>query len=225
MDPEEKERAHPVELNYLFNNSNKNADVKENYPTVESKKSPNNAQEPNTNINTKKKYPVVTLKEFLTDSKARSGFISYAKLREKMSTDAVQMHLESVNIILRMPLTLEVIFSSRKIIALLILLNMERFMDHFLTNSITDEIFPVNLGQLSFSPNREDSDSFFEEQWTVPFQFDPERHTELPKGARLPFLSTPKRIARGGFGIIYKVKVVDGTIKYPPEVYLGTFST
>lgn len=151
----------------------------------------------------------MTLGAFLVETKTKYGFIPIYKLRELVTQTTVEHHLEWKGIKFSKLLNSTIIARSRKLIAILILLNLEIHIENVIGLGICDEIFPVKQGNISFLKDDDNKYHFYLAQWAVPLAFSPEHHMELPREASLPFLSKT-RINHGTFGIVYKVRVADG---------------
>jgi len=151
----------------------------------------------------------MTLGTLLVETKTKYGFVPIYKLRELVTQTAVENHLERKGVKLSTPLISTTITRSRKLIAILILLDLEIHIENVINLGNTDEIFPVKQGNISFLKDDHDKYNFCLMQWAVPPAFTSEQHMELPREAILPFLSKT-RINHGAFGIVYKVRVADG---------------
>lgn len=149
------------------------------------------------------------LRILLAQNKAKYGFISASKLREMITPASIQKHLEKKAITLSIPLDPKAVARSRKLIAVLVLLDLEKHIEDAIVQGFGDEIFPSKPDNISFLEDHEEKYQFCLEQWVIPPVFRPDQHIELPKEAILPFLDNT-RINHGAFGIVYKVKVADG---------------
>jgi hypothetical protein len=151
----------------------------------------------------------MALRDLLVETKTKYGFISICKIRDLITQTTVEHHLELKNIEHSNSLKSTIIARSRKLIGILILLDLEIHIEDILGMGICDEIFPVKQGNIFFLENDDDKYRFYLEQWAVPLAFSPEHHMNLPREAILPFLSKT-RVNHGTFGIVYKVRVADG---------------
>jgi hypothetical protein len=147
----------------------------------------------------------------LVQSKESYGFISISKLREWVTPAAVENQLAAKGISLSASLDSKLISRSRKLIAVLILLGLETYIEDVTLKGVDDEIFPASQDHITFLNSGEDKYRFCLEQWVIPSAFSPNQHMELRKEAILPFLNKT-RVSHGSFGIVYRVRIAEGHI-------------
>jgi hypothetical protein len=151
----------------------------------------------------------MALGALLAETKAKYGFISIGKLGGLVTQIAVEHHLGLKGIQLSRPLSPSAVERARKLIAILILLDLEILIENVIGLGICDTLFPANRANVAFLNDDADKYHFCLAQWVVPPVFDPEKLMELPKEAIFPFLSKT-RINHGSFGIVYKVRIANG---------------
>jgi hypothetical protein len=155
----------------------------------------------------------MTLGTLLSETKADRRFISISTLRDLVTLAAVESHLRVKSIELSTPLNSRIVAGARKLIAVLILLKLEAYIDDALKGGASDDIFPANENNIFFLVDGEDKYHFCHEQWVVPLALDSDSHMELPREAILPFVEKDF-VGHGAFGKVYKIKVAGGHLTH-----------
>lgn len=149
------------------------------------------------------------LREQLLQEISLHGFVSWSALSILVNKQSVSSCLHTRGITVPATIVQEIVTTSSKLFALLVLVEREHDILECLDKKIDDDVFPISSDHpLSLKLNG-NATSVLEVQWKVPPRFEKCRHLDLPVGFIPPFLEM-RETNRGSFGYIYKVRVGDG---------------
>ena len=154
----------------------------------------------------------MSLRERLSEEKEKAGFISVKVLEHLITPTSVQQLLglspEPTGGDFERALA-KSLPRARKLLAVLVLAELESYIPLIITQGITDDIFPIESLQTIPPLDSKEEAMLFKEQWSIPPVLQSEKHLQLPEGALLPFLQK-KLVDSGSFGIVYRVKLAKG---------------
>ena len=142
-------------------------------------------------------------------------FISVARLEELINQRAVSGILGEET---SPEVSESIVSSSRKLFAILVLLDSEREILRFHEKNADDNEFPLSDDEelcCETAAHTRLHSEIMHKQWVVPPVFRKSQHLELPASYIPPFLEIDE-IDGGSFGIVYKVTVAKGHLPERP---------
>jgi hypothetical protein len=147
-------------------------------------------------------------------------FISLASLQKLVTPQAVQARLNTRGITAPPEMIHTIVCTARKLFAILVLTEQEHHILYLLQNDFNDDRFPISKDEVPDFENPRQREEFYLVQWKLSLVLKKEKHLELPGNVPLPFASE-KPAAFGAFGVVSKVKVLQG---YLPEYKSVSFN-
>ena len=155
----------------------------------------------------------MSLRDKLLQQKEEIGFISVKALEELITPAHVQQFSSGRPHEPPGPdfqsLLAKSLPRARKLVAVLILAELDHYIPIFIAQGATDDIFRTqDMRGLPFMESEERA-RLAKEQTAVPPILREKEHLLLPQGTVLPFLQK-KRVNHGSFGIVYRVTIARG---------------